>query len=305
MKAELLQKLSNINESAKAGKVQRFLLNPSKYLLGAFVNKFSYRIKKDASRKSTNTFFNSTMTLDLPAGMDIYLLGAKSHDSEIRLAKYLINVLDKEDVVIDVGAHFGYFTQLMSQMVGSTGKVLSIEASPRNFELLSLNTQDYTNVQTMNIALSDKNEEMTFYEFPTLYSEYNSLLKSQYANEDWMKDAKVNECLITAKTFDSLVTSLPKIKLVKIDVEGAELSVINGMATFLASGEPLQIVMEYLYGKSNTQNYLEAVALLIKAKFKLFKLNDEGKTERLELSELVQHFKTSNNDSDNLLFIRS
>ena len=40
------------------------------------------------------------------------------------------------DIVVDIGAHVGYYTLLMAQLVGKNGKVYSFEPDPVNFQLL-------------------------------------------------------------------------------------------------------------------------------------------------------------------------
>ena len=60
-------------------------------------------------------------------------------------------------LVIDVGAHTGYFTLLASQLEGPTGRVVAIEASPAFHQALTANIEanGRGNVRTVNAAVSD------------------------------------------------------------------------------------------------------------------------------------------------------
>jgi FkbM family methyltransferase len=55
---------------------------------------------------------------------------------------------------IDVGANIGYFTLLMSRAVGDSGRVLAIEAEPKNFQFLRTNLElnAVTNVEALPVA---------------------------------------------------------------------------------------------------------------------------------------------------------
>ena len=66
------------------------------------------------------------------------------------------------DVVIDVGAHVGYYTLLMAQLVGKNGKVYSFEPDPVNFELLkkSVEINGFENVILIQKAVSDTTEKI-------------------------------------------------------------------------------------------------------------------------------------------------
>src|SRR5437870_2877368 len=69
------------------------------------------------------------------------------------------------DVVLDIGAHIGYYTTLLSQLVGVHGKVVAFEPDPTNFTLLQQNVARIacTNVTLYNLALSDRNGTVALY----------------------------------------------------------------------------------------------------------------------------------------------
>ena len=74
-------------------------------------------------------------------------------------------LMRKGDFVIDVGANIGIYTKFLSDFVGPTGKVISIEPIPETYGYLRNNVQklNLKNVKTINIALSDKKKQCTIY----------------------------------------------------------------------------------------------------------------------------------------------
>ena len=99
----LLEQIKQVEKIASASKIQRMLVHPFKYLFAILHRKLVYPFKGSMSIKTT-TFFEEEMHLLLPASTDIYLTGGKSHESEIRLAKFMIHNLVKGDCFVDVGA---------------------------------------------------------------------------------------------------------------------------------------------------------------------------------------------------------
>ena len=66
-------------------------------------------------------------------------------------------------IVVDVGAHIGYFTRIFSNLSGPSGTILAFEADPENFTLLKQNTSHYSNVRAYEEALSAQEGFIHFY----------------------------------------------------------------------------------------------------------------------------------------------
>ncbi len=139
------------------------------------------------------------------------------------------------DFVIDVGANIGWFTLLMSRMVGENGLVLAFEPDPRNFEVLSENValNAIQNVQAVEVALSDKdcNTKLWMME----HGGYSSFI--QYGNSLWSKD-------LLARSLDSLLVPSRHLtpRVIKIDCEGAEELILRGAEEVLSRGVDCVIV---------------------------------------------------------------
>jgi FkbM family methyltransferase len=155
------------------------------------------------------------------------------------LTGFIESTLKPGNVFIDVGAHVGYFTLLAGRRVGPSGAVLSIEPNPVAFNQLRQNVErsDLLNVLMAHTACGDSHDPVHLY----LHSESNSSMASLSAANATSGVAVDVACT----TLDDLCRDrgLTGIHLVKIDVEGAELSVLRGMRRILPEIRPV-IVLE-------------------------------------------------------------
>ena len=131
--------------------------------------------------------------------------------------------------VVDVGAHTGYYTILFAKRVGPTGRVLAIEPEKRALTFLHRNVEmnGYDNVTVLPIALSNRVAGVA------------ELDDAFYVPDDGTAPPE-DQSDAAAAVFDDLVESLElqRLDLVKIDVEGAELHVLEGMTRSLANWAP-------------------------------------------------------------------
>jgi FkbM family methyltransferase len=303
IKEKLLKQLAQSEKIANASKLIRLLQNPVKYILAIGHKKLIYSKNKEGILKETNTFFDKKMMVMLPAGTDIYLTGAKSHISEIRLASFLIHQLNNGDTFLDVGAHFGYFTSLASTLVGKEGIVFSIEASKNTFKVLKKNIAKVENIKCFQMAIADKNEPLKFYEFPILFSEYNSTEVNQYIHEPWYQKNKPTKFLVECITLDDFINKhgiLPKI--IKIDVEGAEHKVIDGGMEYFKNNVPV-IIMEYLEPKRYNVSHRKATETLRQLGYKTMLIQKNGNLKPCEdIEAYLEEFQL---ESDNVVFVKA
>ena len=133
--------------------------------------------------------------------------------------------------VVDVGANIGCHSVAFAQLVGPTGRVLAIEPQKQVYQMLVGNValNHLTHVDTMHGALG--HERGTLQVPPVDYTaagNFGAVSLSQSAG-DGTEDVPV-------VTLDSL--KLPKCDFIKIDVEGAETSVIRGATETIRTHAP-------------------------------------------------------------------
>jgi FkbM family methyltransferase len=143
------------------------------------------------------------------------------------------------DWVIDVGANIGHYTLRLSQLVQASGRVFAFEPIPLTFELLAANCalSSYRNVTLFNAAASntvglakmevpvqDRNGRLNYYEA--------RISNDSGTDNSW--------CIFTLK-IDSLDLA-HRVSLVKVDAEGHELQVVQGMLRLIECHHPVLVV---------------------------------------------------------------
>jgi FkbM family methyltransferase len=324
-----LKKVENLAQKTAFG---RFIAVPSRYIYAQFIQKLWFPITHRGVAAEAPTFFGHPLSMILPSATDIYLTGGKTHDSEIRLAQFLLKALSNEPQAtsdeaqatshklqaesrgleanslkleaknfIDIGAHIGYFTALAAQLVGEKGRVVAVEAAKGTFQILSKNVEKLSNVTAIHAAATAKvGELLTFYEFPVLYSEYNTMHIEQFENDRFFKKFKPEKVEVTGVTVDSLVKKFGLINpVIKIDAEGAEAEVIAGTATTLREQSPT-IIMEYL--RDRNESHKAAFSLLVAANFTPFSIENGGILRGVPSP--ADYFEQTGLDSDNFVFLK-
>lgn len=300
---QLLLRLKQIANLAKDSKFARLVHTPVKYLQAIFFRKFIYGFTRKGKEATATTFFDIAMQVVLPAGMDLYLLGAKTHDSEIRLAKFFIRELRSGNCFLDIGTHFGYYSLLAAQLVGERGKVIGIEASASIFKLYANNVKGIRQITPFHLAATAKNEMVSFYEFPILYSEYNTLSPEQFENAKWLKHNPYQKIDVEGKRVDQVFEEMELVvpHMVKIDVEGAEFEVLKGMQKIIEHGTAI-IAMEYLIDDRINREHKKAVAFLTDYGYKTYLINELGQLEEKTIAEIDRFLQEQQLESDNIVF---
>jgi FkbM family methyltransferase len=147
-------------------------------------------------------------------------------------------IVRKGDVALDVGANVGWFTLVLSELVGQTGRVYSFEPHPEHFLLLSKNIKQnkLTNVVPVRKAVADQNGVLDLYineDCPGGHTLF------KYGGVDKPMEVEV----IRLDDFADLLTS--GVDFVKMDIEGAEGQAIRGMSKILNKNRRIKIVTEF------------------------------------------------------------
>jgi FkbM family methyltransferase len=162
-----------------------------------------------------------------------YLLGT----DEPHLQKAIRNYVAAGDTVYDIGANLGYVSLSLAKRVGPHGRVVAFEPVPRNIELFRRNIEvnGSSNVRLLEVAASDKAGEavIRIAENPST------------ASLIWHRNnPSATEIGIRTESIDELVEAdeLGSPKFVKIDVEGAEGAVLEGMRRTVAATRPVLFI---------------------------------------------------------------
>lgn len=189
-------------------------------------------LRDEPRRRVTETATGARFAVDTQDLIQryLYLFGTW----EPRMTHWLQNRLGPGDTYIDVGANIGYFSVLASQLVGPTGHVVAIEASRPFLDRVEQNARlnGSTNIRAVHTAVSDKDQTLTFILASSANMGANSIVPWDGPTESVFD--------IDAHPLPDVLTDeeIERARVVKIDVEGAEGSVVRGMAPMLQRLRP-------------------------------------------------------------------
>lgn len=192
----------------------------------------------------TSTMVVSTLRFGIRMRLDIteylqthlYVFG----DYELPTIRFLRSVLKPGSVCLDVGAQMGYLTLAMATSANKQTIVHSFEPEEQNAQRFRENIalNGLTNVTLHQSAVSTVDGPLKLY----LSNDRNAGTHSTVYIESNVSTEYVEIPSVRLDTF-SEQNRLPSIDLIKIDVEGAEIDVINGALESLAHHKPI-VIME-------------------------------------------------------------
>lgn len=253
------------------------------YLKSIYRNlKKVYRNRKANMVKGWHIYHSRKLSLQLLLNLDNYIdyLIFKNDQFEPQVLQAITHTITKYNVTtfVDVGSNIGQMSMYVAKNFPQVD-VISFEAYHKNFRQhqasMLLNSLEY-NLQL--VAVSDQEETLTLY-LPKIQEDYDhgkfnpgmtSITLDSFREEN-------NKIEVQAKTLPQLlhaagINPQTGYMLVKIDVEGAELKVINGAADYLRQHKGIIILIEMLFEKEH-KLYTQVRQMLCEADFAMFDLN--------------------------------
>ena len=192
----------------------------------------------------------ATLCSNLHLGMIIYTLTSDDHlIPTSSLMAYESETMaafapDPGNVVVDIGAYVGRYSLRASKKVGNSGIVIAIEPDPRAYRVLAQNLafNRARNVRSFNLAIS--NHDGTC-ELQIGKPGFTSLEKETF-EASHIENKKTREITVVCRTLNSLLDELDikKVDWIKVDVEGAEYQVLQGMLGVLNRNDHVKCVFE-------------------------------------------------------------
>lgn len=167
---------------------------------------------------------------------DLYLHGA----IEPELTQLLVDRFRPGMVFFDVGAQYGYFSLVAGRLAGPTGTVVAFEPSRDTARLLRDNVAHLHNVVVEQVAVKERAGTTSLLDFGSRHSALNTVLRDARAPSR-------ERARLQARTYDVATISLDEYAsahglrpdVVKLDAEGAELSILEGMPRLLRDAAPV------------------------------------------------------------------
>ncbi len=263
-------------------------------------------INKSLAIKKTDVILNHKLVLDKNDSLNL----AWNRIYDPFETKVMLSLVRPKDVIVDIGAHIGYYTLLFSKITGKSGKVFAFEPGQSIFMILKENVRinNYTDrVVTVNKAVSsENNREINLY-----LNNSNPGMNRIFKSEKYGKITDPIEKIGTISV-DGYFSRNPvqKIDFVKLDIEGSEYGAIKGMQQTLKNNESIKIITEF--HPTSIREFgvepIEFLELLDSFGFEIWSLDKITKSkkkiiinDKIQLDELI---KNSDKYTTNLLCLR-
>jgi len=193
--------------------------------------------------------------------------------------------------VLDIGANWGVYSVAARRLMGVSGMLISFEPNLDEFNKLKdnikLNKFNDQNVTLINSAVGDIKGEAKFYIPPSFKGAYGSMGRPKIE-----EDCK--EVNVPVVTIDETLSDLDirQVDVIKVDVEGAEIKVLQGMRRTLVERSPT-VLMEVSDKRTNVFGYKanELCKFLMDIGYNLYLPVIKNKTISLESYKPQEHIK--------------
>ncbi|MCG8651933.1 MAG: FkbM family methyltransferase [Pirellulales bacterium] len=186
-------------------------------------------------KRETTLFWGQEMTIVYPEYVSSKL--GQSGYFEVDLTSMFVDVLSPGMIVYDVGSHFGYFSLLASELVGDSGRVYAFEPTGATYEVLAENAARRANIQCHNLAVFRQSGEISFLDQGLNSSSINFVVgdTNKVPAEEQQKGHLVT---VRAVKLDDFADQHQDPDFVKIDAEGAEGPILEGMNQIILRSQP-------------------------------------------------------------------
>lgn len=139
------------------------------------------------------------------------------------------------DVVIDIGANIGFYTLHAAKAVGPEGRVIAIEGQPETFHILvaNIDLNDATNVEVVPAVVTDRTGDVA--SFTVQRRRFGTATPRAV-------DVHTADPAIPTVTLDDATHDVTRVQVLKLDIEGGELSALRGARHLL--GRVDRVVVE-------------------------------------------------------------
>lgn len=142
--------------------------------------------------------------------------------------------LQQGDTALDIGANQGVHTQVLADTVGESGRVYAFEPIPFLFHRLQTRFEKHGQVTLFPYAASSEDGAVSFY-----INVLNASFCSGLQRQETIGGVKAYPITVEARRIDSLNLDGRQIRLIKLDVEGAELLALRGASDLISRHQPV------------------------------------------------------------------
>ncbi len=178
---------------------------------------------------------------------------------EIWLTLFCARNVKRGMTAIDVGANFGYYSLLLAELVGTRGELIAVEPNPHAADFLRRSVElngllGRTRIETSALGATISGDA-------SLYVPHSEPKNAQIVSEMFQprpQDGVVIKVPVT--TLDGMSAACSRVDFIKIDAEGAEEVILEGMAETIARHKPMLVVEFNPARYADASGFLERLA---------------------------------------------
>lgn len=210
---------------------------------------------------------------------------------ERHVTKTLLRLVRPGMRCLDVGANVGFHTLTMASLTGQTGRVTSFEPNPRTVDLLRRSIQanggfvEWTSAIAK--AVSSQAGEVVLH---SMDRRLGSASIGELENELQTKFADVShDVKVQTVSLDDFVGDEP-VDLIKIDVEGAERLVFEGMSNLLSRRQPPILIFEFAppWMRRFGSDPNDLLKKLTDRNYHLWRIAPNGRAQVMDVAAILQ-----------------
>ena len=213
------------------------------------------------------------------SGVDRWLFFAGSH--EPALSRFLSRYAAPGAVCIDECAHYGIHTLMLARSVGVSGRVIAFEANPQTAALLRRNLAlNGLAAEVVGKGVSDSSGTSRLYVATPGMSTLVPSAQVAYTGELEVETVTLDEFWPTG--------GLTHLEVVKIDVEGHDLKVIQGAKRLLAGYRPF-LCFEWISNSDRVKaaDLTETLAFLSSLDYRLYLLDPSERLAEVSAASIA------------------
>jgi FkbM family methyltransferase len=201
---------------------------------------------------------------------------------EIWLTQFIARHVKPGQVVMDIGANFGYYTVLLADLVGESGRCFAIEPNPTvatDLESTVAINGFAARTSISRTAAGDRTGATARLHIPEREPK-----NARVVGDSWNPGRAAGAVTqVPTSTVDELVENVRHVDFIKVDVEGAEAAVIRGMSRLLARGPP-DMILEFNAARCDAEQFLQEI---LRHYPRLHHLDFDGQVKDVGIEELA------------------
>jgi FkbM family methyltransferase len=196
--------------------------------------------------------------------------------------------------ILDVGANIGYTAALFAEAADPDAKVYAFEPEPFNFRLLRQTISDRgleSRVVPLQSAVGKTNGEIQLWINDHHHADHRIATDALRAKGERAHDGYIEVPIVTLDTFVSQSGSSKAVCLIKVDVQGYELSVCEGMGEVIQRNPEAAVAIEYMPEAMQDLGYAPHALLewFEQREFRMYSLSRNGQLIRGMGEELAKN----------------